>query len=379
MGLAKAGFEVQALCPSGHPFFETNVVQRYYRYRGMAPVKSFINAIRAAKPDLVIPGDDLATRHLHDVYHRLKSVGASDIPALIAKSLGSPEHWHLSFSRAAFISCALEMGVRAPRMHVINNREDLDHWTTQSGLPAVLKADGTSGGDGVTIVRTRPEAFDAFRSLHAPPLVARAVKRALLDRDSTLVWPSLLRQRPAVSIQQYVAGHEATSTAACWQGKVLASLHFEVLQKSSPSGPASVLRRINNSDMTRATEIMVRRMNLSGLHGFDFMIEANTSNAYLIETNPRATQVGHLTLGSDHDLPAALFAVAAGTTLRPSAIVTENDVIALFPREWLRDPESSFLRSGFHDVPWDQPKLIASCVKHNREQWLEQQVHPARS
>jgi biotin carboxylase len=255
----------------------------------------------------------------------------------------------------------------------------LDQWITQSELPAVLKADGTSGGDGVKIVRTRPEAFDAFRSLHAPPLVARAVKRALLDRDSTLVWPSLLRQRPAVSVQQYVAGHEATSTAACWQGKVLASLHFEVLQKSSPAGPASVLRRINNSDMTRATEIMVRRMNLSGLHGFDFMIEANTSNAYLIETNPRATQVGHLTLGAGHDLPAALFAAITENALRPSATVTENDVIALFPREWLRDPESSFLRSGFHDVPWDQPKLIASCVEHNREQWLEQQVHSERS
>ena len=60
-------------------------------------------------------------------------------------------------------------------------------------------------------------------------------------------------------------------------------------------------------------------MGLSGLCGFDFMQEANTGKAYLIEINPRATQVGHLTLGGGRDLPAALYGAVTGQPIRRSA------------------------------------------------------------
>ena len=192
-------------------------------------------------------------------------------------------------------------------------------WVTRIGFPTVLKANGTSGGDGVRIVHTLDEAELALRTLQAPPLLARAAKRALLDQDKTLVWPSIFVVESVVNAQAFVAGHEATSTIACWKGSVLASLHFEVVNKASSAGHATVVRLIENAEMSAAVEKMTRRLDLSGLYGFDFMLEAGTGNAYIIEINPRATQVGHLSLGLGHDLPAALYAALSGKAVQPAA------------------------------------------------------------
>jgi hypothetical protein len=118
--------------------------------------------------------------------------------------------------------------------------------------------------------------------------------------------------------------------------------------------------------MTEACEKTAHRFKLSGLHGLDFMLEAHTGNAHLIEINPRTTQVGHLGLGLDRDLPAALYAALTGKETEPASKVTENETIALFPQEWGRDPKSEFLLSAYHDVPWEEPELIRSCVRKAR-------------
>ena len=156
---------------------------------------------------------------------------------------------------------------------------------------------------------------------------------------------------------------------------MLAELHFEVINKVGSSGHATVLRLIENAEMSAAAVKMARRLNLSGVHGFDFMLEAQTGNAYLIEINPRSTQVGHLTLGLGRDIPAALFAAVSGQEVRPAPKVTEDDTIALFPQEWIRDPSSAFLQSAYHDVPWERPELIRACVSTRRKQraWYSQQ------
>jgi biotin carboxylase len=275
---------------------------------------------------------------------------------------------------------AEEQGLRVPQTEVIADARELRTWVDRVGLPTVLKANGSSGGDGVRVVHTFEEAERAFHTLKAPPLWARAAKRALVDRDKTLVWPALLRRRSVVNAQAFVAGREATSTVACWEGRVLASLHFEVLKKADQSGHATVVRLIANPEMSSAVESMVRRLNLSGLHGFDFILQSGTGNAYLIEINPRATQVGHLMLGPGRDLPAALYAALTGKVVQEAQKVTDNDTIALFPQEWIRDPRSEFLRSGYHDVPWEQPELVHACVRSRRRQsaWYTQQ-QPAQA
>ncbi|MFY9646646.1 MAG: ATP-grasp domain-containing protein, partial [Terriglobales bacterium] len=130
----------------------------------------------------------------------------------------------------------------------------------------------------------------------------------------------------------------------------------------------TVVRLLENAEVSSAVEKAVRRMGLSGLCGFDFMLEAGTGNAYLIEINPRATQVAHLGLGLGRDLPAALYSAVTGEKVRVAASTTENPTIALFPHEWARDPQSDFLRTGYHDVPWNTPELVHACIRRSRKQ-----------
>ena len=370
MALAKAGCAVEVVCPTGHPLVKTQAADKIHFYHGLAPLHSFAVAIEEARPDLIIPGDDLATRHLHRLHARERSKRIPDSPicSMIERSLGAAEDFPIAYDRATFMELAREQGIRVPDTEAIANLNDLKDWIVRNGFPAVLKANGTSGGDGVRVVRTVEEAERAFRSLQAPPRWLRAVKRALVDHDATLLGPAFLRRQFVMNAQTFVAGREATSAVACWQGKVLAALHFEVINKRSAAGPATVVRLIEDTDMSSAADKMVRRLNLSGLHGFDFMLEEQTREAYLIEMNPRATQVGHLALGLGRDIPAALYAALSGKAVQPVPRLTENQTIALFPQEWIRDPQSPFLRSAYHDIPWEEPELVRDCVSNRRRQ-----------
>jgi hypothetical protein len=159
-----------------------------------------------------------------------------------------------------------------------------------------------------------------------------------------------------------IQGYDATTSVACWQGKVVASIGFDVLHTSNAKGPASVLKLNENSEMVSAAEKIASRLRLSGLYGFDFMIDAETGSSHLIEMNPRATQTSHLPLGPGRDLPAALWTACSGEPVQETKSVTENNVIALFPNEWHRNPASCFLSTAYHDVPWEERNLTRECV-----------------
>src|SRR5579862_93434 len=365
MALARAGFSVEAVCPPRHPIQLTSILQRAHGYRGLLPVRSFRRAIEAARPDLIVSGDDLATHHLYQIHDETggKGEASSFIHDLIERSLGRPENFEIIRERDAFMSMAKQEGIRVPETKPICNMDQLREWVSDYGFPTVLKASHTSGGAGVRIVETVDSAEREYRSLQAPPLLARALKRAVIDGDRTLLYPSLRRTRHAVQAQAMVAGREATTAVACWRGNVLGCLSFEVVHKRDRFGPATVLQLIDNPEMAASSVKMARRLGLSGLHGFDFMLEHESDDAYLIEINPRATQVGHLALGEGRDLPAALYACISGRALEPSPRVTDKSTIALFPHEWIRNPGSAFLRTAYHDVPWSEPALVRACVR----------------
>lgn len=371
MAFADAGCLVEAVCPPGHPLSTLKAVKNIHPYHGLSPISSFVAAIAAAKPDLIVPNDDLATRHLHEIYARESKRGLAGARTceLIVRSLGAPESFPIVYQRSAILSLARELGVRVPDTDIVRNRSDLKDWLNRAGVPAVLKSDATSGGGGVRIVETHQDTNRAFRRLQSPPSLLEVAKRILADRDLTLVWPLLLRRHRTVNAQAFIGGAEATSLVACWHGAVLGELHFEVIEKQDATGPASVLRLIDHAEMSGAAEKIVRHLNLSGLHGFDFMLEAQIGNAYLIEMNPRATQVGHLKLGVGRDLTAALYAAVTGGAVRESAKSTNNETIALFPQEWGRNPSSRYLTSAYHDVPWQEPELIRLCVR-KRRRWV---------
>ena len=378
MALAKTGFAVEAISSTSHPLRKASAVRRSYNYNGLRPLRSLKAAITSANPDIVLPCDDLAAQHLRDLYD-YESSYRSTLGPLIERSIGPRTSFPVVQSRPAFIKLAELEGIRVPKTEAINNPAELDRWLQRAPFPAVLKADGTSSGEGVAIARSSEEARQAFAALGAPPPAIIALKRAIVDGDFTQIAPMMLRKRNNICAQGYIAGSEATSLVACWEGHVLASLHFEVIMKQHAAGPSSVLRLIDHPEMTSAAEKMVHRLDLSGLHGFDFMLEKATGNAYLIEINPRTTQVGHLTLGPGRDLPAALLAALRNQRLEANPVLTEKDTVALFPQEWIRDPSSPYLLCAYHDVPWDEPELVRDAVRrrgklrawYSQQKWLQ--------
>lgn len=372
IALAGAGFDVQAVCPPLHPMRGIRTLNHAYRYNGLTPRLSFGRAIEAARPDVVVPCDDHAAQILHRLHYEESGRDRTSgfVVRLIETSVGSPTHFLSLYDRAELPRLAEEECIRAPKTVAVKNEGALGEALSLVGLPALLKTNGSSGGAGVRMAAAADEARQAFKALSSPPMAMRAAKRGLFDGDWNLLWPAVKRLRPAVNAQAYVHGREATSAAVCWKGEVLAAVHFEVLHRMYANGPATAVRRILHPEMTSGIVKIARRLGLSGIHGFDFILESGTGEPSLIELNPRAPQVSHLCFadqgpapeGLGQDLPAALFAAVSGKAPQPSSTGPDQDTIALFPNEWLRDPLSPILQSGYHDVPWDEPVLVAACL-----------------
>ena len=140
IAMAKAGFSVEAVCPAGHPIETAGVAERMYGYNGLAPLRSVARAIAASRPNIIIPGDDRAARHLCELHRRDQSGRPSGSTcALIEHSIGDPKSFPLLFARAGFIELARAQGIRAPKTEVITSSGDLKSWAERYRFPDSLE------------------------------------------------------------------------------------------------------------------------------------------------------------------------------------------------------------------------------------------------
>ncbi|MEO6830336.1 MAG: ATP-grasp domain-containing protein [Acidobacteriaceae bacterium] len=377
MAFARSGCAVEAICPSNHPIAATRVVTTQFGFNALTPLRSFRAAILAAKADLIVPCDDLAASYLHQLYRladRFQDETSRSICRMISISLGDPAGYPLTESRDIFMAMIRREEIRAPETATIASEEELKDWLSRFGFPAVLKADGTSGGEGVKIVHTLHESLRAYRFLHAPLPTLVAAKRVILDKDWNCFSPWLAQRKRDISIQTFVSGPDTNMALACWQGKILSSISVEVLQTCKPKGPATIVRLIKNDEMNRAAEKIISSLNFSGLCGLDFLLDATTGDAYLIEMNARATQTCPLPLAHGQDLVESLCSKFSGTLPSATAIELQTDRIALFPTAWQGDQTDEMFTSAYHDVPWEEPELVRlgmDQIKHgSSEKWI---------
>jgi glutathione synthase/RimK-type ligase-like ATP-grasp enzyme len=359
-----ADCHVNALCRRGHPLHMLSSIERIFSYNPFAPARSLRTAIETAGPDLIVPCDDGAVALMHYIYSRQTGPGepARRLRAVIERSLGRPDSHRLLAMRSELGSIAAVAGTQVSRTDRIGTLGELRQWLGREGLPAVLKADRTSGGRGVFVVGTLREAELAFRKMTGARYLARTVKRLIWDQDAQVYRRISHGIKPGLSMQAFVHGKLANCAVACWEGEVIAAIGVEVLATTNPTGNATVVRVVDNPEMNEVARGVVRRLGMSGFCGFDFVIEETSGRALLIEINPRATQINHLALGAGRNLAAALRARVADEPVRETPAVTDRDTIALFPQEWQRDPESSFLQTAYHDIPRDEPALVQAYV-----------------
>ncbi|MBV9548212.1 MAG: hypothetical protein JO256_00895 [Alphaproteobacteria bacterium] len=360
-GFVAAGCIAEAVVPAGAPAHLSRYVSHVYRYDAFSPTASLSRAISDSQADLLVACDDRAVEqllHLHRI--ELARVASSEIARLIEKSLGKLENYPRLLSRHQSLTTLQAAGVRIPDPHAIFSEQDLAMALERVGLPAVIKADGSWGGDGVVIARSLDAALGAFRQFFNPPSRLRSLLRAAKRRDPHFLTAALSPHGVQVCVQRFIPGLPAASAFAAWRGEVVGAFYYDVLVADGGIGPPNVIRRIDCPQMENASRVAAREFGLSGLHGLDFIRDSD-GNVHVLEINPRATHGGTLPFGPGRDLPAALAEALTGAKTGMRSPI-KNDVVALFPREWNRDPLSEYLTSGYHDVPWDDPKLLRTVI-----------------
>ena len=363
IGLNEAGCQVAAICPArGHALLKARAVKRTFRYSGLRPIESLKAAIEAVDPDVVVPSCDRSVEHLHELYLREKSRGAagSRIVNLIERSLGLPESYPIVSSRNDLLTIAREEGVRVPRTSRICSPEDLRNWQTEEPFPWVIKADGTWGGVGVRVVQSAEEAARACGELAQISRFSRAIKRLVVNRDPFLMRPWWNRLERKIIVQSYVPGRPANCTVFSWKGRVLALIGVEVVRSDGATGPASIVRIVDNPEMRFAAERIASRLGLSGFFGLDFMVENGSGAVHLIEMNPRLAPPCYLRLGKGSDLPGALWAQLEGQPLPEHPPVTQNDMIAYLPQALKGNDD--ILSRCYQDIPQNEPDLLKELL-----------------
>jgi hypothetical protein len=360
MECAARGLTVVSLCGRGHPLLKTAAVQRHFHYDALRPQRALAAAIAASGASIVVPCDDRALMHLHQLHITTHD---EDLRRVIERSLGAPSAHAVLDDRAALAARARALGIDAPETLPVTDVLSLDIALDRLGLPAVLKVDGTWGGFGVAIVRTRAQALTHFQRLSHPISLGRAIKRLLVDRDAFHLLPSLERKPPRISLQAYVPGTPANSVSACEDGVILSTVCAEAVRVQRPLGASSVVRIIEHPAMSLAAEKLARDLKLSGVFGLDFLLDAASGTAHLVEMNARATPLCHLSFGAGRDTVGGIGQIAGLAAQAAPASVIDRDVIAYFPQAWHTVPEDDWLRRGFHDVPWQDPALLRELLR----------------
>ena len=360
-GFAAAAWAVDVVCPKKAPARLSRYVTDCYTYLALGALGSLRRAIRKAKPDLLVACDDRAVSHLLRLYRKetARDSGAP-IASLIRRSLGTPENFAAMLSRSQSMTATSELGIRTPETVPVASEADLEACIARLGLPLVVKIDGSWGGDGVIVARSREDAFDAFHRLRKPASRLRNLARVLRRRDAHFLLEAIRPQPRFVSVQKFIPGHSAASAFACWQGEVVADIHYDVMIADGTIGPPVVIRRVDSEEMTEASRRIARHFGLSGIYGLDF-IRDDAGHVHLLEINPRTTQGGTLPYGEGRDLPSALASCVTQCAVGRREEIP-NDVVAFFPAEWQRDMASPYLTSGFHNVPWDDPAILRFCI-----------------
>lgn len=366
------GCQVSAICPKGHFLRHVQALDAVFPYRALSSLSSLEAAIRQVAPDIVIPCDDRVVWQLHQL-HRLKP----DLRALIETSLGASDGFERVERRDLLLASARELGICIPTTKRVTSEDEILTWFEDGERSAVLKLDGTWGGEGVAIAHSEQEAIGAFRRFSQPTGIVTAMKRFLVNRDPLSVSNWGEPAQPEIILQQVIDGWPANSMVACWKGEVLSMVSVEVLASQGATGAAFLVRMIQSDDMTKAAHLLARNLQLNGFFGLDFLVEKSTGRPYLIEMNPRCTQLGHLPLPGGNDLAGALWEKLSGEMRKREEDSVEGRVIAFYPQagQWIKN--GAFPSGTFNDIPEGQPELVRELGRRSwpERQWISRIYH----
>jgi hypothetical protein len=356
----EAGFEVHLLGPKQHPVGSLDWVHVADGYSTLWPIPTVARTLNRTAFDVVVPVDDPAAALLFESHAsgRLNEWAA----ALLHRSLGDSESFGIRHDRAAVAEIAADEQLRGPRTWRVPNEAALPDLVDWTGLPVVLKSDGSSAGEEVIVANDLEAARAAYRELLRLPRLKSSLGSSVFERDAYSLRRRLLASRRTVSIQEFVAGEPATLSAVAWEGKVLGEIGLRVIHTRCPNGPATVVEPLQHPDMSRAGEALARRLGLSGFFGLDFILSPDGSTVSLIELNPRVTPTAYMHTPS---LPRPLFHLLGDRVGLDTAVCRAPQTaerIAVFSHAV--DAQADGAVDAHLDIP-DAEDVVALCRSAN--------------
>ena len=353
--LARAGFEVSLLTPRGALAEKSRYVARFGYLPDAATVGDFLAAfasmVASSSPRIVVPCDDMAFRLLAELVRsppdEMPSTLRLQLAGLVRESLGDPTHYATSVDQTLLPPAAEALGIRVPRYAIVAGPRDAEAFTRRNGYPVVLKRSHGIAGEGAALCSGATELAQAF---------AEFAQSAA--RDPAEPGGRYLLQAPVHGTPQYLS-------LAAWKGVVVAGWAADGLVcDPAPKGAVTVVGHRRSPEVREFAERIVRGFGASGLLNLECAIERGTGVPYLVEVSRRVNPGIHRGSWVGVDLCAALYAAVQGLpwTSRNDMGEGEERIAAHFPQEWLRDPESRFLRDCPVDVPWDEPELIEAML-----------------
>ena len=269
------------------------------------------------------------------------------LATLITESLGDPAYYRVSIDKTLLIPAAEALGVRVPPYAIVANPAEVEPFAAAHGWPIVLKRSHSSAGDGVVIC-TDPRALE-----HEFAQLSNSKTTDLNDTDTKrLIVQAYIPGRTAV-LQRH--RHGAAHCCAA-----LRSTSWRVIH----GGPASVVRYFHSAQLQDSAPSLYQAFGITGIFAPEYIVHERTGVPYLVEINRRITPGTHRGGFINVGAGAALFAAVEGVPSKSRSRLDDGEerIFVSFPHEWLRDPQSEYLRNYPVDVPWDEPELIEAML-----------------
>lgn len=346
--LSRAGFKVIAIVHASSLINISDYVDSRISYNGVMNIIEFAGLMCYAHSkfdiDIIVPCDTTATACLDNIWHQ-----TSEHPSFGAlKDMLS--HWQGGFNRASRtrsmgVEIARDIGLRTPRQVPLVPNTTTVADLAVLGTPVVVKQDHHDGGTGVFIV---PSAQDA------------------LDAASTMAGRAQSLEGGRIVAQEFIPGRPASVSFSARQGRMLeAFAYVAVHQHPAPTGAASVISVIASPELMDAARRIVDGFGYSGFGGIDLILPSDGSPPVFLELNARPTQTAHLGGRFGADLCRAMACSLTGEPYASAFSTTGLSPIALFPAEWIRDPNSPHLQHSHHDVPWYERRIVPAILNRS--------------
>ena len=349
--LAQAGFEVTLLTPPGSLAEKSGFLAKIaYLPEKATPdawVHAFAATAKATVARLVVPCDDNAFTLLQRLAtsppEGLQPALHRELATLIADSLGDPAHYAASVDPTLLPAAAAALGLGVPTHAIVSDLAGAQSFGDAHGYPIVLKTRRSS--DGVTVGK-HSELAGAIAKLSPVPADGRpGTPEPLL-------------------VQTQVRGQLRSYQSVAWKGELLAGFAGERIHDEASRGRQTGVNRYFRSDALRDVAArLARGFGINGLFSLQGVV-AESGDFRLLEINRRLLGGAHRgsEFGVDHC--AALYAAMHDLPYagRTDLDVGEEHICVSFPQEWLRDPESKWLRDYPVDVPWDEPELFEAML-----------------